>query len=136
MNDAQAFIERCFSTSHGHLQSREPARQQIAEDVELFLANGGKIQTMDIMQNQDLPNLDWSNVPYSGEGMQADHSLEQASRFLGIAPSKLQRMCFGGHGPKFIIKKIHCRTGEKILYRFLMADLSKFRRDNPELCGR
>ena len=65
MSDAQAFIERCFSTSHGHLQSREPARQQIADDVELFLANG-----------------------------------------------------------------------EKILYRFLMADLSKFRRDNPELCGR
>ena len=52
MSDAQAFIERCFSTSHGHLQSREPARQQIADDVELFLANGGKIIHSEILMRE------------------------------------------------------------------------------------
>ena len=136
MHDTLESIMIRVSGSHAYVQSREPERKQIADDVEKFLASGGKIKKVDILQNQDLPNLDWSNSAYAGEGVQTDHSLDQASRFLGMAPSKLQRMCFGGYGPKFIVKKVHCRAGEKILYRFLMADLSKFRRDNPELCGR
>ena len=119
----ESLMRRC-SVADAMVELKQGARDEIARQVDEFLARCGVIQKAGDGDSAGFnPGVVYRNYPALDELNSNDHGLPYASTFIGMSERALQRLIRAGKGPAHTA----VQRGDCTIYRFRMADLTAFR---------
>lgn len=129
MNENKESMMRRFGVNDTDVVLKAVIRDEIALQVDEFLASGGAVQCLDINERTEFdPQAAYRNYP-DGGGISnnlgsSDHGLPYAAKFLGMLEKKLRALIAAGKGPAHTV----VQRGERFFCRFKMADLVAFKK--------